>query len=87
MSVVVYKYELTSGVNTFDIPEGAQTLCVQEQNDVICLWALVDNERPTVQRTFIIYHTGQEIRVKAVKAYIGTVQINGGYLVSHIFEI
>ena len=82
----IYKYTLEL------VPEqkvkmqfGASILTVQVQNDVPCLWALVDPKMHMVYRTIYIRGTGHEFDAKAFK-YINTFQQLNGGLVWHVFE-
>jgi hypothetical protein len=81
----IYKYPLTDDVQSFDIPKDAEILCLQVQNDVPCIWALVDTDKPKVKRHFEIRGTGDSVPPFRV-SYIGTYQLNGGRLVFHVFE-
>lgn len=87
----IWKYELNPG-NPYVIgmPEGAEILTVQVQNNVPCIWAKVDTEAELEERIFYVFATGQEIDLDGQDvylAYIGTFQLNGGSLVFHVFEL
>lgn len=83
----VYKFRLDiEDITTISMPRGAQILSVQNQNESICLWALVDTEAEKEQRTFRIAGTGHLIR-EGIKAFLGTVQMHDGIFVAHVFEI
>jgi hypothetical protein len=60
------------------------------QAEVACIWALVDTERPTVDRKFWMFGTGHPIDERDVELdalyFIDTVQLLGGTLVFHVFE-
>lgn len=86
----IYKYPL-SFIDTqeIELPTGAQVLTVQVQRDNLQLWALVDPEIETVEkRKFIVIGTGNPINdlINTV-VYISTIQIYGGALVFHVFEV
>ena len=70
------------------MPQGAEVLCVQVQNETPCLWALVDpNAAEKETRVFRIYGTGHQIHEQAsLDNYIGTFQLQGGLLIFHVFE-
>lgn len=68
------------------MPVGAKVLTVQVQNGVPCLWAEC-NHAACVSRTFLIRGTGHPIDDDIEKEYIGTIQLYGGSLVLHVFEI
>ena len=59
-------------------------LKVDSQNDSVCLWALIDTEKPSVPRRFCLVGTGHEVPPGC--DYIGTAQVYGGELVLHVFE-
>ena len=67
------------------IHEGAEYLCVQTQQGIPCLWALVDLEKPLAEKWFCIRGTGCPFKGNEGK-YISTFQLYGGSLVFHIFE-
>jgi len=82
--VRVYKYTLHPiREQTIEMPLGAEILCCQLQG-ALTIWAKVDPFEPTVQRTFLLVGTGEEMTSDTVK-YINTVQM--GDLVWHIFEV
>ena len=74
----IYKYVLQK------MPKGARILDIQNQNNEIVMWALVDSDLSDEPRYFEIYGTGEELPLGIIRKYIGTVQV--GYLVCHIFE-
>lgn len=86
----IYKYHLTpfDDEMTLDLPRGARILSVQERQDNIYLWALVDPKQPTEPRRFFVRGTGHEITETdaAGARYLGTVYLMDGRLVFHIFE-
>jgi hypothetical protein len=83
----VYKYKLLQGINRLMMPEGAQVLTVQLQEDIPTIWALVDPDSPLKERAFLLAGTGHEIEVNtsAQPVYVGTVQID--WMVWHCFEV
>lgn len=74
---------------TLEMPQGARVLCVQPQNNLPTLWALVDLAAPMVKRDFLIFGTGHPLDVAlwSRPIYVGTVQTHGGNLVWHVFDI
>lgn len=55
----VYKYELEiEDAQRLRLPSGARPLSVQTQNEVLCLWALVDITAPDVDRWVYVVGTG-----------------------------
>lgn len=81
----IYKYSLLhTGGNSVDMPQGAKILAVQSQQGVPTIWALVDVGQPTEKRTFLVVGTGHTI--DGLGEYVGTVQLNEGRFVVHVFE-
>lgn len=79
------------------MPFDAEILTVQVQNEKVMLWAIVktkteySNQAYDVQvdyefRDFIVYLTGENMHLKPTDKYIGTVQIDEGTYVLHVFE-
>ena len=83
----VWKYTLRPGLQSFGIPQGAVILHVHEQLGLVCLWALVEPEERQSERTFDVVATGQQFDLLGKCVYIGTVHLDGGSLVFHVFEI
>jgi hypothetical protein len=83
----IYKYALRQEeLQMIQMPAGARVLTVQVQNNVPCLWAIVDpEEKKMVQRGFAIYGTGYPMRIVEVVQYVGTFQLCDGSLVFHVF--
>jgi hypothetical protein len=68
-----------------DMPEGAKILSLQVQNDMPCIWALVDPSAENVKRTFVIIGTGITLP-KGEFDFVGTFQLEKLGLVFHVFE-
>lgn len=88
MVQTIHKYAINTLADTYKLPKGAQILCVQVQHGRPYMWALVDPAAPMVARGIVVYGTGFDVprRNAAVEHYIGTVQLNDGGLVWHIFD-
>lgn len=83
----IFKYKLeTTDKQTLSIPEGAEILSVQTQEDKPCIWVLVDDGNVKIDRQFYIYGTGHSITSPETKKFIGTYQVCGGMGVFHLFE-
>jgi hypothetical protein len=67
-----------------EIPSCAQILCVQMQKETPCIWAWIDTEAPKGIRRFRWFGTGHP---GMEGNYIGSVQMYGGDLVFHLFEV
>ena len=84
MNRVIWKYTLSPAI-LIKIPKGAQLLSVAEQNNNICMWALVDPNADLEVREFHIFGTGHDITIKNLD-FVGTALLDNGSLVSHVFE-
>ena len=70
------------------LPSNAKILAVDVQIGVVCLWALVDPEETVSTRTIKIVGTGHAVEeIDGEMDYIGTIQLLGGTLIFHVFEI
>lgn len=86
MTKQIHKYDIVpvSG-NCIPMPDNATILSIQAQRDNICIWALVDVTAPFVMRKFDVFGTGFTIDDTARK-YLGTVLVQNGDFVWHVFE-
>lgn len=85
----IYKYPLEiTDRQEIEMPREARILAVQVQNNVPCLWAVVDTELPLKERIFDTFGTGNPVDnyINYTHNYIGTYQVRGGSLVFHVFE-
>ena len=86
----VFKYNvMVADSFHLEIPIGAEILTVQVQRGVPQIWALVDPSLQNEVRTFRLSGTGHPVDVSDYRddlKYIGTFQIDSGYLVFHLFE-
>lgn len=83
----IYKYQLSPfpGPQTILMPTDAKILHVDDQNGVICLWALIDTNTLAVTRWFQVVGTGYD--AADLTDHIGTVMQLEGALVLHVFEV
>ena len=82
----IFKYPLEiTDRQILSIPEGAEILCVQNQNNKVYLWAMIEMSNPNNIRKLRIIGTGHDIENEKLN-YIGTIQQMEGQLVWHIFE-
>jgi hypothetical protein len=90
----IYKYTLFTRPDhelsvSIDIPDNAKILSCQFQHGTVSIWALIDENEPTVTRVFTCYGTGFELPDRNVRKHIATLQevfgVGLGY-VWHIFE-
>jgi len=84
----IHKYTLDPNKLAVEMPIGANVLTVQNQNENVCIWALVDTKKETETRYFEIFGTGHNIPVDMgiERKYINTFQLQGGTIVFHLFE-
>ncbi len=86
----VYKYPLPLesfgpfAWMSLEMPQGAVPLCVQVQRGVPCLWARVNPSAPVTVHNLRIAGTGEDLE-SDVGRHLGTVQLDGGSLVLHVF--
>lgn len=80
-----YTWDAPNIHSSFAMPQGAVVLHVHEQNDVICLWALIDTKVPKKLRRFALCGTGH--LYPAGGQYVGSVHLSGGQYVFHVFEV
>lgn len=80
----IYKYPLAVVEDqNILMPAGAKVLHVAEQHGVLTLWARVNTDNPDEFHTILIRGTGDVYPTYA--HHLGTVLLNDGYLVLHIF--
>lgn len=88
MKKQIWKFELNT-VDTQEVlvPDGAEILTVQVQNEKPCIWALVDINVGWVTITIEIFETGNPIEASVLnRTYIGTYQLSRGASVGHVFK-
>jgi hypothetical protein len=86
--ISVWKFDLTiAGAHEeVKMPAGATLLSAQVQHGGVRLWAKVDTDAPIVTRTMYVCGTGHRAPVRG-SVFVATVQMAGGALVWHIFDI
>ena len=86
MTTRIFKYTLERfGAHSLPVPLDATFLSVQFQGTAIVLWFSVNDEgMAATGRTFLGVVTGGEVPDGC--EYLGTVQLQGGAFVVHIFE-
>ena len=84
----VWKYEVPSSPGAFEkaLPIAAEILTVACQHNRPVMWVLVDPDAEKEYRSFFIAETGKSIDHAPLKP-IGTVQLDGGSYVLHVFEV
>ena len=82
--MTIWKYPLQIGdFNSVQMPKGATILSVDNQNGILCLWAMVDPEKSLVTRKIRIVGTGHTFDGYA--EHIGSVVM--APFVWHVFEV
>jgi hypothetical protein len=87
--VKIWKYQFESPYAVWEMPKGAEILCVQLQYGKPCIWAKVDPDAEPVTRIFQIHPTGQDMGSTDFK-YVGTYQVldaSEHSFVWHVFEV
>lgn len=87
----IYKYpkplpELNDVIE-LSIEEGAKVLSVINQNECLCIYALVDPNTSKVRRYFRIAGTGHPLTLPKWAAFVGTVAFQQGRLVFHVYDL
>lgn len=86
-TIFKYKFEVYDNVHIV-MPLDSEILSVQVQDEIPCIWALVDAQNKLETRRFEIFGTGYlvECNSQIQRKFIGTFQLGGGRLVFHLFE-
>jgi hypothetical protein len=87
----IWKYEIKlEPVQSIDMPIGAEILTLHKQGsrreDEVYVWCLLDTEKPTETRSFLLVETGEEIHCENCE-YVGTLWFLTGTHVVHMVEI
>ena len=87
MKKTIWKYEISPDKLSIEMPKDAEILSVQMQNDIPCIWALVNPKNIVKEKVIEIFGTGHEISCDGIsRKFIGTFQMSEGLLVFHLFE-
>ncbi len=82
----IWKFQLeTIDKQELLMPIEAEVLTIQVQNEILCLWALVNTDANKEVRVFEIFGTGNPVNNEN-KKYIGSYQLMKGAFVGHVFE-
>lgn len=85
MTIWKYPLEITDEQSVM-LPEGSDILSAQVQGGTLCLWVKVNPKAPLSRRTIRIFGTGHPVPDEPL-VFIDTVQMAGGALVWHVFEL
>lgn len=71
-----------------EMPQNAEILNLDIQNENLCLWVLVDHSEKKEKRLFEVFGTGSDIYydMGIERKYIDTFMANNDSLVFHLFE-
>ena len=85
----IWKYGIPlEDLFTLNLPKDAKFLSIQEQNEQMESWFLVDMQADLETRRFCVRGTGHFLDDQQGEVtYLGTVQQLSGALVWHLFEI
>ena len=89
MSKTIWKFELETTANqTIEMPVNSEILSVQTQNEIPCIWVLVDPTKTKEKRFIEVFATGIEVHdgIGVSRNYLGTYQLHRGFFVFHVFE-
>lgn len=89
-NLTVWKFQLQAApdVQRIQMPAGARLLSAGEQDNTLCIWALVDPEQPMVERHIRIAGTGHPLgAVNPGTAYVGRAEFADGALQVHVFDL
>jgi hypothetical protein len=78
--------DIQDGSILISMPDGAEIITVQMQHGGPCIWAIVDDTSTWVYRRFRWVGTGHPMGDDPMR-HVGTVQLEGGVLVFHLFEL
>jgi hypothetical protein len=80
----IWKFAVTTPM-VVRLPPEAQILTIQLQDNSPQMWVLLDAERPTTPRQFVVVGTGQPLP-EGPLTYCGTFQLEHQHVVFHVFE-
>lgn len=88
MALEVWKFPLKStGHINVSMPVGADIISVQALRGLVTLWATCDQEKDVELRNFFVAMTGAPLPELHPLKSVGTVQLDGGDFVFHVFEV
>lgn len=92
LTIHKYPIDLEAGADQLvRMRQGAYLLDIQMQNSELVVWAHVDDAQPLVKRRIVIVGTGHDAsgcyKNGLPGRYIATVQLRGGFLVLHFFDM
>lgn len=83
---VIWKYTLqATGEQTLMLPRRSVVLHADAQGEKVCLWAMVDDRAPADAAVRVSVRGTGEPCESVASTYVGTVMLDGGSLVWHVF--
>lgn len=83
----IWKYELkVVDQQSIKMPVGAEMLTVKVQNNVPCLYCMVDIDNEREFRGIRTFGTGHNSIENEIMSYVGTYQLPEHGLVFHVFD-
>ena len=85
----IHKYQVPIGDETVIVPmpHGSKILKLDIQRGVPCIWAIVDTAQAAEEYKFVWRGTGHDCEKLTSGEYVGSVLIEGGSLVFHLFQV
>lgn len=84
--MTIWKYVLPIEDNIeIDMQIGAKILHIDNQQEEVCIWALVNPDEDIETRRFRIYGTGHPVESERDK-YIGSAMLRNSSLGFHVFD-
>jgi hypothetical protein len=82
----IWKYQLDflNHYQVIEMPRNAMILSGQIQEEILCVWAMVDPDAEKERRHFEIFMTGRDIVEEGERIFIDTFQIDE--FVGHLYE-
>lgn len=86
MTTIWKKVLLPQTVQKVEVPKGAEILSVMGQHERVVIWFRCNPDNALETRAIAIIGTGHEAPEASESRFIGTVLLENGNLVLHIFE-
>jgi hypothetical protein len=88
MALVIRKEVLKETASqVVNLPANAEILCAQEQRGKVCIWFRCDPNAESVYRQIQMVDTGEKAPADSESRYLGTVMLDDGRTVVHVFEM
>lgn len=84
MAKSIYRYDILTGNGVVKLPGDSDFLHVAYKDNTLCVWTLIDTDKPVHAYTFKFYGTGWTLPDEPGR-YIGTVVTTDGSVVWHVF--